>query len=210
MLEKLFGSKSRVKLLTLLLTNPDQAFFVRELTRRLDERINSVRRELANLEKMGMVTSVEKNRKRYYIINQKFNYFPELRALFLKAGVSPDTRLIKQLKDVGKVSLAVLSGIFSRYQGAKADILIVGEVDKKKLEKIIKELEDDMSEEINYTVMSKDEFEYRAKMMDRFLRDVFDHDHTVAIDKIGWVESHAAATGFKTTPVGIGTAPVAE
>lgn len=194
MLEKLFGSKSRVKLLTLLLTNPDQAFFVRELTRRLDERINSVRRELANLEKMGMVSSIEKNRKRYYSVNQKFSFYPELRALFLKAGVNPDTRLIKQLKDVGKLSLAVLTGVFSRYPGAKADILLVGDVDKKKLERIIKDLEDDMTEEINYTVMTKDEFDYRVKMMDRFLRDIFDHDHSVAIDKIGWTEAHSAGT----------------
>ena len=72
MLKRLFTSNTRIKLLTIFLMNLDQEFFIRELTRKLDEQINSVRRELDNLKKMGFLRSKTKNRKKYYYVNKNF------------------------------------------------------------------------------------------------------------------------------------------
>ncbi|MEK7103207.1 MAG: hypothetical protein AAB870_02575 [Patescibacteria group bacterium] len=58
MLEQIFGSRTRTKLLKLFLTNPRQAFYIRELTRVIDTQINSVRRELTNLEDCGLIVTV--------------------------------------------------------------------------------------------------------------------------------------------------------
>lgn len=55
MFEQLFGSKTRVKLLSLFYNNPERPFYVREITRKIDEQINSVRRELQNLLNIGIV-----------------------------------------------------------------------------------------------------------------------------------------------------------
>ena len=70
MLKKIFGSGARVKLLQQFLLNKDEEFYIRELTRILDEQINSLRRELENLEKIGLLKSSERNRKKYYRINK--------------------------------------------------------------------------------------------------------------------------------------------
>ncbi|MFO0705010.1 MAG: winged helix-turn-helix domain-containing protein [Candidatus Andersenbacteria bacterium] len=184
-LSKLFGSKTRVKVLTLLLTDPDKSYFVREITRRLSDTINSVRRELSILEKIGLVESIDKNRRRYYMIRKSCPFFPELRALILKVGVTPEQRLIKQVESVGNIRLAVLTGVFTKHPSPRTDLLVVGNsVDKKRLERLISSLEDDISEEINYTCMSEDEFEYRQNMTDRFLKDIFDHEHLIVVNEL--------------------------
>ncbi len=184
-LSKLFGSKTRVKVLTLLLTDPEKQYFVREITRRLSDTINSIRRELAILEKIGLVESQEKNRKRYYMIRKSCPFFPELRALILKVGVTPEQRLIKQVESIGNVQLAVLTGVFTKHPSPRTDLLLVGDaIDKRRLEKLIASLEDDINEEINFTMMSTDEFEYRQNMTDRFLEDIFGHEHLIVVNEL--------------------------
>src|ERR1700759_3294119 len=82
MVDQLFGSKTRVKLLQLFYSNPNRSFFVREITRKIDEQINSVRRELSNLLAIGIITSDNTNNKLYYEVNQKFEYFDPLQQIF--------------------------------------------------------------------------------------------------------------------------------
>jgi predicted transcriptional regulator len=85
-LKSLFSSMTRVKLLRLYLLSPEGAeFFVRELTRDLDEQINSIRRELENLEKIGLLTSRNRERKKYYRIDPKFPILEDLRNIFKKS-----------------------------------------------------------------------------------------------------------------------------
>src|ERR1700684_653146 len=82
MVEQLFGSKTRVKLLQLFYSNPNRSFYVRELTRKIDEQINSVRRELSNLLSIGIIVSDNTNNRLYYEVNQKFEYFTPLQQIF--------------------------------------------------------------------------------------------------------------------------------
>src|ERR1700743_161867 len=82
MIEQLFGSKTRVKLLQLFYSNPNRSFYVREITRKIDEQINSVRRELSNLLSIGIITSDNTNNKLYYEVNQKFEYCEPLQQIF--------------------------------------------------------------------------------------------------------------------------------
>ena len=75
MIDSLFGSRTRVKLLHLFLSNPNKSFYVREITRLIDEQINSVRRELANMLEVGIITSDSADNKLYYSVNQKYEHF---------------------------------------------------------------------------------------------------------------------------------------
>src|ERR1700729_905866 len=88
MIEQLFGSKTRVKLLQLFYGNPNRSFYVREITRKIDEQINSVRRELANLLNVGLITSDTSNNKVYYEVNQKYEFYTPLQEIF-GGGVKP-------------------------------------------------------------------------------------------------------------------------
>src|SRR5271156_4153605 len=82
MIEQLFGSKTRVKLLQLFYSNPNRSFYVREITRKIDEQINSVRRELSNLLNIGIIVSENTNNRLYYEVNQKFEFYKPLQEIF--------------------------------------------------------------------------------------------------------------------------------
>ncbi|MFH2105464.1 MAG: hypothetical protein ABII72_04500 [Parcubacteria group bacterium] len=174
-LERVFSSKTRIKLLTLFLRNPDQPFYVRELTRKLKERINSIRRELENLSKMGLLINQRKNFKRYYQVNKSFYLLKEFQALFLKGAATSKERLADRLKKTGQIKYACLSGAFTK-SPARVDFFIVGDVKKNKLVPIIKELEKEQGQEINYTVMPTSEFDYRLELGDRFLLSVINNE----------------------------------
>src|SRR5438270_4261346 len=82
MIDQLFGSKTRVKLLQLFYSNPNRSFYVREITRKIDEQINSVRRELANLLNVGLITSDTTNNRVYYEVDQKYEFYAPLQEIF--------------------------------------------------------------------------------------------------------------------------------
>ncbi len=181
MLKNLFTSMARVKLLTLFLLNPDEEFFVRELTRDLDEQINSVRRELDNLKKIGLLRARTKNRKKFYSVNKKFLLFKELRSIIAKSTQSTDA-LVKEVLQMGEVDFLLVSGIFLKKE-SPVDLLIVGEVDKDKLEAFLDKLE--TKESIRFSILSSKDFLYRIECRDHFILDLIqDEDNIIAVDKL--------------------------
>lgn len=190
MIEQLFGSKTRVKLLQLFYSNPNRSFFVREITRKIDEQINSVRRELSNLLAIGIITSDNTNNKLYYEVNQKFEYYEPLRQMF-GGGVKPaavaddaaeDTTEETGLRAVGNVQLAVYTGQFTRDERSGVDILIVGEVNPNALQKYVDELEAQEKKSLRYAVMSLDDFLYRQQIRDRFATAIAESKKQVLVD----------------------------
>ncbi|HEX7633238.1 MAG TPA: transcriptional regulator [Candidatus Saccharimonadales bacterium] len=177
MIEQLFGSKTRVKLLQLFYSNPNRSFYVREITRKIDEQINSVRRELSNLLSIGIITSDNTNNKLYYEVNQKFEYYEPLQQIFgggvkptkKKTGTATDVVVPESdLKAVGHIDLAVYTGQFTRDETAGIDFFIVGEVNPNALQKYVDELEAKENKSIRYTVMTLPDFQYRQQIRDRF------------------------------------------
>lgn len=188
MVEQLFGSKTRVKLLQLFYSNPNRSFYVREITRKIDEQINSVRRELANLLSIGIISSENTNNKLYYEVNQDYEYYPPLAAIFgggvMSAPAAPanDTQA-SSIKSLGNVQLAIYTGQFTRDETSGTDLLIVGDVNQTKLSKFITELEEQEGKELRFTVMSPQEFKYRQQVNDRFLGLVLDAKKQILVDK---------------------------
>lgn len=183
MLKHLFGSKTRVKLLSLFLANPQKVYYVRELTRKLDERINSIRRELDNLLKLGLLESKRKKRKKYFKVNSEFILFSELRALILKEKTAPASSLTKQIKTIGNIKYALLSGKFVQPITGEVDLFLVGNVNRRKLNKLIKTIEKNYGQEINYTIMTTNEFKYRKDLKDKFLEEILNKKHLIIINK---------------------------
>ena len=190
MYETLFGSKTRVKLLALLLTSPGRSYYVREITRTIDEQINSVRRELLNLKSLGIVKSHEKRGKIYYEANQKFEVYPELKKIFEKAekGLGPDDKLASALRRAGDVQYVALMGGFVGDITSQVDIFIIGEIDKRKLRPATSELEKEIGREANYCIMSETEFEDRSMLFDRFLTDIMSKQKKVILDYLKTTE----------------------
>lgn len=171
-LKSLFSSMARIKLLRLFLLSPEgKEFFVRELTRELDEQINSIRRELENLEKIGMLTSRNRERKKYYRINSKFPILAELRSIFQKAE-SVDLKILKKIQRMGSLDLLVLTGSFVDLAG-NVDLVAVGNLDKKKLSDYLsRELAQELKREIRYSVFTREDFLYRLECHDKFSQEI--------------------------------------
>lgn len=192
MIEQLFGSKTRVKLLQLFYSNPNRSFFVREITRKIDEQINSVRRELSNLLSIGIITSETTNHKLYYEVNQKFEYYEPLQQIFgggikkskkAAAGSSPDEIATgTDLRAVGHIDLAVYTGQFTRDNSTGVDFLIVGEVNPNALQKYVDQLEAKENKSLRYTVMSLPDFQYRQSINDRFAVGIMNAKKQVLVD----------------------------
>ena len=188
MIEQLFGSKTRVKLLQLFYSNPNRSFYVREITRKIDEQINSVRRELANLLSIGIISSDTNNNRLYYEVNQKFDHYPSLSAIFggkkraVSEKVATDTEA-ENIKTLGNVEIAIFTGQFTRDETSGIDIVIVGDINQTKLNKFISELEAKEGKELRYTVMSASEYNYRKQINDRFLNTVLSSKKQVVVDK---------------------------
>ena len=101
-IDALFGSKTRVKLLHLFFNNIERSFFVREITRIVDEQINSVRRELANMKEIGIISSSEKSNKLYYSVNKKFAYYKQFNEIFNNTKEVEEIKEPKESKELTK------------------------------------------------------------------------------------------------------------
>lgn len=201
MLEQLFGSKTRVRLLRLFLNNAKDAYFVRELTRKIGAQINAVRNELDNLVDMGLVVAVAdyesegeeegeakpKNRRsaqqrKYYRINVESLLYAELRALFIKSQVMLEKDFVRKLTVAGPISYLALTGFFVSEEPSPTDILVVGKLNRDKLAAIIRNFEREVGREINYTVLTPQEFRYRRDITDRFLYSILESRKLVVVD----------------------------
>lgn len=189
MIEALFGSKTRVKLLHLFTNNPGKAFYVREITRLIDEQINSVRRELANMLKVGIIVSDSSDNKLYYEVNQRYEYYVPLRAIFADEKVAPSTKLSRQKVDwrdtveaLPHLRLAIAAGILVRGSSSKVDILLVGNIPAAKVKAAVKTIETHEGREINYATISYDEFYYRLSVRDKFVTEIINGKHSVLVD----------------------------
>ena len=194
MIDALFGSKTRVKLLHLFLNNPGQQFYVREITRKIDEQINSVRRELANMIEVGVVTSDSSENKLYYRVNQRYEYYLPLKAIFgdsaselssisFSAVEAPKNDYVMELRKIEGLRLAIFAGILVKGSETPVDILLVGSLAPEKVTSFIKVVESVEKRDINYTVMSYDEFYYRLSVRDRFITEILNGKHSVIIDE---------------------------
>lgn len=185
MLEQLFGSRTRVKLLRLFLTNQGTPFYVRELTRKVDEQLNSVRRELANLLLLGVLTVSEHDDKKYYQLNTKFVLAEELRALLLKSQLLVEEDLVRRIRDLGKVRYLALTGSFTGAKQSATDVLVVGRVERSALVRAIERFQREVGREVNYTLLSPREFEERRNLGDKFLLTILNNPKIVVVDELG-------------------------
>jgi predicted transcriptional regulator len=183
MLKELFSSNTRVKLLTVFLSSPDEEFFIRELTRKLDEQINSIRRELNNLKKIGLLKCRSKNRKKYFYINEDFLIIDELRSIIHKS-TDPKKELVKKMQRLGDISLVIFSGIFVEKKNKPLDLLVISNVSKEDLSDFLgTEIKE--GKDVKFGILTKEDFLYRLRLNDKFIIDMLkDPDNIVGLNKL--------------------------
>jgi DNA-binding transcriptional ArsR family regulator len=171
-LGNIITSKVRIKILELFFSNLKELYHVRGIVRETQEEINAVRRELAKLEQDGILRKEPRGNRIYYSLRPDHPLFGDLVSMVAKT-TGLGKAVIEGRNKIGKVSFIMFSGKFIRYKDRKreddVDILVVGEVVLPELASIIRTEESRRSKEINYTVMSREEFDFRKKRRDPFL-----------------------------------------
>ena len=186
-LEKLFGSKTRAKLLKLFYENAEKSFYVREITRVIEEQINSVRRELSNLESIGIIKNETYDNKVYYSANMNQPYAHAMVEIFSKKVDLRKDRDVKQssweeyIKPVKKYLDAVL--VTNRVPGQEGiDLLIIGNDKTKKLTHWAEVVEKKQGRPLNYVILSAEDFAYRKSVRDRFILEILEMEVSEIVD----------------------------
>lgn len=201
LLERLFESVAKVRILRIFIGNPDARFQLGELSSKSQVKKSTIRTELKKFLAIGLIQDskirVEVPRKsgkkphaqegEVYSVNQAFPLFPELRDLVSKSSVVSRAKLSRRMKTLGKVKLAVISGVFLGIENSRTDLLIVGDgIQKARLNRFLNDLESEIGKPIQHTIMETEEFQYRMDMYDRFLRDILEYSHEKIINKFNF------------------------
>jgi len=183
-LEDIIISRVRRKVLELFLTNPGSIFHVRDIVRKVSEEINAVRRELAHMEKAGMVTKEQRANRLFYTFRKDYPLYSNLLELIIKS-TGLGWEMIKRRVKLGKIKFVMFSGRFIRGMIPKnandIDVLIVGNVVLPELSQLIKAEEGIRGRELNYTVMTEEEFDYRKRRRDPFIVSILEGSRIMII-----------------------------
>jgi len=174
MLQALFSSKVRVKLLTHFFSHPEERFYARSLARQIEEHYNAVWQELNNLERIGLLTSERDANVKYYRLSPDFPIYEELKRIILKtSGLRQALR--EALDHLGTVKWAFIYGSVATGDEdflSDVDLMLVGEVDLLALSEVIACLEEGAGREINYVALTQEELARRLADGDPFIENV--------------------------------------
>lgn len=201
-LSKIFGGISKVKIMRLFLFSESAAFDIDDVVERSRIKKIDARKELAMLTKIGFLKKktfskkiLKKSRKKDakptfikkqtlgWVLNKRFDLVGPLQVLLIETDLVNEKDLIKRIKKTGSIKMILLSGLFTRDDARKLDLLIVGDrIKKESLEKEISIIESEIGHELRYTFFDKAEFDYRVSMYDKLIRDVLENEHITLLN----------------------------
>jgi len=183
-LSDIITSRVRIRLIELFYADVTEMYHVRGVTREVKEEINAVRRELERLYDAGILKKEARGNRVYYWARPDYQYFEDLLSMVSKnTGLGHD--LIENKNKLGKVGYVMFSGSFARRKNRKhedsVDVLVVGEIVLPELATLIRKEESKRKHEINYTVMSREELDFRKKRRDPFLSGILSNSRVMII-----------------------------
>lgn len=198
-LERLFGSSARVKVMKLFLFNPEELLEKIEIIKKTKSSSTLIQKELKDLCDIGLLkkrifikssqTKSGKTKKQKVIgfaLNPTFKYLNNLKNLLINNEPFNHNEIIKKINKVGKIKLIVVSGLFIQNEDSRLDIFVVGDDIKERAVKgAISKMESEIGKELRYAFFTTTDFKYRYSVCDRLVRDVFDYPHQVVVDRIG-------------------------
>jgi hypothetical protein len=201
LLIRLLGGAERVKIMRFFLHHEDVVISPHDLSLKTKSKSALVRKELTALSAIGFI---EKKRARTvvmtgtgkkatskvkevngYKLNTLFPHNQALKDLLFDFQLLDKRELASRFKVIGRIKLFLVAGVFIGDEKSRVDLLIVGEaINRGKAEKILEVLSSELGRDVVYSIMDVEEYEYRYKMYDKFVRDIRDMPHEVVIDKL--------------------------
>ena len=188
-LSKLFGSEIKVKVMRLFLFNPETVFDTNDIAHRTKSEISKVRRELGNIEKMGMIKNrLAKNGRKGFVLDHQFSYLTQLQNFLINVEPLQPKEVVKRLSKLGSIKVIITAGVFIQEPESRVDLLIVGDgIKRVALENSIKTIESEIGKELRYTYFTTEDFKYRLSMFDKLTRDILDYPHKKILNRLGIV-----------------------
>jgi len=175
-------SKSRQRLLVFFFTNPTARLHLRDLAKRLRIDPSNLSKELERMERDGLFRSEISGRQKYFQLDRTYPLFREVRSIVAKTiGAIP--MMGESLRRIEGIEEAWLYGSFARNQQDAAsdiDVLVIGAPSGEVIAEGVRKLERELGREINYTVMTRKEFNARRARRDVFLENVW-HNKRVSL-----------------------------
>jgi predicted nucleotidyltransferase len=175
-------SKARQRLLAYYFANPAARHHLRDLADRLRIYPSNLSRELRRLERDGVFRSEVNGRQKHFRLNREYPLFSEVRSIVAKTiGAVP--LIAQSIKTIEGIEEAYLYGPFARNQQDAAndiDVLLIGTPRGEALAEAMRKLERQLGREVNYTVLSRNEFESRRTQNDAFLESAW-HNRRVSL-----------------------------
>jgi hypothetical protein len=201
-LEKIFGSTTKVRLMRLFMFNPNSIFDLVEIAERTDTSPRTIKNEIFNLHKIGLIKSrsflkeitskqgkklvVTKKKTSGWILDPRFQYLKPLQDFLVYMNPFRHNELVDKLRKVGNIKFLVISGVFIQEWESRADLFIVGDnLKKSQLDSVIHSLESELGKELKYVALETEDFRYRLNMCDKLISDVLDFPHEKVINRIG-------------------------
>lgn len=201
LLGKLFGGNDKIKIMRFFLHNPDLIVNVNKISEKTKCKQTIVRKEISNLLSIGFI---ERKKSKVYVLSSKtkkgtpqtkeiigfklnvdFPYNSSLRDLLFDFEEIDKKELAARFKNVGRIKKFIVAGLFIGQEKSRVDILIIGEaINKTKAEKVLDVLSSEIGRDLVFSIMDVEEFEYRYKMYDKFIRDILEGPNQIIIDKI--------------------------
>ena len=185
-LDKLFGSSLRLKIIRLFMLHPEEFFNNKEVAKRVRSSAAAARREITLLKNIDFIVfEKQKKKTRGAKLNPFFPFLNGLKGLVLDSFSVSREEIIRKIKKLGRIKLIIISGIFLQNKGSRLDLLVVGDgVKKGMIEKVLKWLEAEIGKELNYAFLGEKEFLYRLEMYDKFIRDILDYPHEKLLNNL--------------------------
>lgn len=174
MLDKLLSSSARVKVLRLLLLNEARRYYQREIAELTGLPIQAVQREGARLTEIGLLRRVEDGNRVYLQANPACLIFPELKRILLKT-VALESLLSGALAGDGRIQAAFIYGSYAANQETAAsdiDLFVIGSISSRQLSAALSPVQAEIQREINYHLVTTEEFQERLTGGDGFLHNV--------------------------------------
>lgn len=198
-LEKLFNSAARVKIMKLFLFSNETLFDKNEIIEKTKITLKDATKEIKLLTEVDLIKTKKitktfetkdnkttKRKTQVYYLNPNFALLKHLRELLINNEPLGHADISKRISRTGKVKLIVVAGVFLHLDDSRVDLLIVGdEMKKRSLDTTIKTMESEVGKELRFSCLSSEDFKYRHSVCDRLIRDILDYKHEIVLDKLG-------------------------
>lgn len=182
--QEFFENKIKAKIIAFFLNNQHRAFYAGELEKKLSSR--SLGPHLSALVKSGFLLTFVKKGQRYFILNKKNVGLPDIKSFAakkLKTVRKPEDELLKVLRRIPSLKAAILCGVFQGHPEQQCDLVLAGDLSKRTMDNLVSTVEKMIGQELNYALFDLKEYEYRKNIFDRFMKDIFDNQHFVVLEK---------------------------